>query len=668
TVDFSTAGEATLTGLIGTNGAVGIFASDSSTAYVGGFVAAYIDCSDAGTPFDATCGVDTEAQLSVCRGTITALMSVGGQASNCQSEALSGVICGTGIVPGDTPFADICDEPAALVVGFNQVVARQVACAGENIALPSSDCMPVISTLCTEQPFNATAGTGAMTIDCTTGDTYESERESRITTCKDYVMGTPPENLLCEQMGVTDITAPCTLNPFASVCAPYETEYASERAQRLLDCGDDTAQAGKDCSGTLDVVCLEGGTPISVVCNGYNTNGQNIDDNREAFCRVSGTDSRCAPTRKRICDLLVGSDAIIHDALCTDAAGTYNIARGARCAETANAGDALALDPKCGTEEGADTYLQAFCDTGDGGSNEIHCPIKAARLTAWVNGALDSDGTTDLTILESVGTGDTNDTNYVQAGTDGLEIDNDVDVSGNKATTDTLMLSEAGVTDAPGSGVAFARIDFTSNPSDIKLRYYAGILSGTDLGEPLATPSDPTVEGVWNTALAILVDDRAVQEINTKLYFDFEASTFKSKNGQAAINVVSGGFGIDKFFIDGGFTTEGIVYGTTSLGGGRNSAHSDGTLTGLIGQKGLVAAFVSDGAGNTNEYVGGFVADNPDPAFDVDCSLAGGNAFDTSKCLVSTRATLCLARATNSVMDEQCQTEEIRGVICVAQG
>ncbi|MCA8834537.1 MAG: hypothetical protein K8953_05565, partial [Proteobacteria bacterium] len=231
TVNFTEAGGATLTGLIGTNGAVGIFASDSTsnTDYVGGFVAAHIDCTETGTPFDVDCGLDTPEQLSLCGGTIAALRNAGGELGRCQRDALSGMICGMDLVPGTNPFAEICDQPTAVVSGFNVVVARQVDCAGQDIASPlRSECVSVISTLCTEQPFNATAGLGATKINCTTGSTYQTQRDMRITTCRGYIMGTTtPENRLCEQSGVTAITATCTLNPFASVCAPYKMQYAS---------------------------------------------------------------------------------------------------------------------------------------------------------------------------------------------------------------------------------------------------------------------------------------------------------------------------------------------------------------------------------------------------------------------------------------------------------
>ncbi len=664
TVNFTTAGVATLTGLIGTNGAVGIFASDSTsnTTYVGGFVAAHIDCSETGTPFDVDCGLDTPEQLSLCGGMITDLRNAGGELGRCQSEALSGMICGMGLVPGDNPFAEICIKSEAVLSGFNVVVARQVACMEEDIASPSGDCMPVIDTLCIESPFNTTR------IDCTVGETYQTQRDMRITTCKDYIMGETTPNSLCEQMGVTDITATCTLNPFASVCAPYEMQYASERSQRITDCRDVTEEAGLECSGTQDVICLEGGTPVSAACDTYDTVGQNIDDNREAFCRRSGTDSRCAPTRKRICDPLIGTDDILTDTLCTDMAGTYDIARGARCAKTANAGAAIALDPKCGSEEGVDTYLQAFCDKGDGGSSATHCPIKVARLTAWVNGARNFDDSEDLIILESVGADDTNDTNYVRAGA------SELDLGVFDSTTATiidgvLMLSEAGTTDTPGSGVAFARINYDQFTSVSKVKHYAGILSGTDLGGPVATSEvDLVVE--WDLVLSILIDgtlERATAKLSINLGDRaFQKITNKGVKNPTPAIVIGSGFDTTKFFITGGYTTEGIIYGTTGLGENKTNIVSDGTLTGLIGSKGAVAAFVSDGAGNENEYVGGFVADNP--AITPDCSLATGAPFDPKTCPLSDRLMLCRDRAGTSVTTADCKTAEIRGVVCATTG
>ncbi|MCA8835212.1 MAG: hypothetical protein K8953_09020, partial [Proteobacteria bacterium] len=325
-------------------------------------------------------------------------------------------------------------------------------------------------------------------------------------------------------------------------------------------------------------------------------------------------------------------------------------------------------------------YLQAFCNTRAGGSSEIHCKAKFDEVAAFVdtadwedrtatNGARNSDNSGRLTILDSVGSGDTSDYNYVKAGKDGLKIDDDV--KNNSARSDnTLMLLEAGVTDALGSGVAFTRIDYNNGFShqggDIK--YYAGILSGTDLGGPLKMPTtavDSNGEVSWNTVLSIVIGDRVVLDKTGVLFINFANKTFQTRMPRISLDLDG------NVFIAGGFTdasttgTAGIVYGTVKIGSTKNSAHSDGTLTGLIGSKGLVAAFVSDGVGNTKEFAGGFVADNRDIA--PDCSIEG-DAFDPLTCPLSVRLPLCRDRDEVSVTTADCKTAEIRGVVCATTG
>ena len=555
---------------------------------------------------------------------------------------------------------------------------------------PDQTCDTIISGACMTNVFKQTTQmTEGQTTDLCMGmnqggKTYHS---LRVTACEGEITNLPDgvpasacndENLSGAICGDADTLGS---KPFAEICSDADGNFnydvltaAQQNACRLNGNADDD-----NCATTIKLTC-EGGTrggdatladPFDTLCDaGYVSK-------REELCRPNGGDENNKGCAKTIADFCVSPDNTddLFDPLCRDAAGVYEKARQVHCLSLTLNEDTT----NCGAEGTDDTVLGEFCKTGQ---NATHCPLRELAIAAFVdtddwenttgtNGALDSDGATRLTILESVGADDTFDTNYVRAGADGLDL-SVFDGTDATITDGVLMLSEAGTTDAQGSGVAFARINYSAFTSASKVKYYAGILADTDLGGPLVAPPmeslDTKGEVDWDMVISIMIDERAVQKLTgTKLFIHFANKTFQSRNGDSPIDFDTGNFGSkDKFFIDGGFTTAGIVYGTTKLGSNRNTGtHSDGTLTGLIGSKGLVAAFVSDGAGNTNEYVGGFVADNDDVT--IDCSV-GSNAFNPELCLVASRAALCRDRDNISVTDANCQTAEIRGEICVAQG
>ncbi len=187
-------------------------------------------------------------------------------------------------------------------------------------------------------------------------------------------------------------------------------------------------------------------------------------------------------------------------------------------------------------------------------------------------------------------------------------------------------------------------------------RYYAGLLSGTDVGTPLV---DNTADGAWHGRLAIVngYGGRVLKETaDFVLTVNFTNKTIDS--GDVAV--------LDGLFnIDGRFTTGGVIYGVTSFRDATTASgktieletpyktkarlSSRGSVTGVIGVEGAVGAFISSGEGvgghradakNTfGEYAGGFVASPaaPDPAdscllnknlFKADCIVEDAQYYD----------------------------------------
>ncbi len=132
-------------------------------------------CAD---PFNIICENDyAEARQRECMGQDIATPSDG------RCAPVIAALCGL------DPFATAAGPEGSTfdcTEGDTYLGARQSACAGQDIADPSDGrCVSILSTLCTANPFNNAAGVGAMTIDCTVGDTYKTARE---TACRQIPM------------------------------------------------------------------------------------------------------------------------------------------------------------------------------------------------------------------------------------------------------------------------------------------------------------------------------------------------------------------------------------------------------------------------------------------------------------------------------------------------
>ncbi len=221
------------------------------------------------------------------------------------------------------------------------------------------------------------------------------------------------------------------------------------------------------------------------------------------------------------------------------------------------------------------------------------------------------------------------------------------------------------------SGFAYAYIPGGRGDDQIEGwdRYYAGLLSGTDVGDAL---TQQPANGAWHGRLAIVNGYGGEVRVRTSdfvLTVDFANKTLDADD----VAVLDG-----LFNIDGRFTTGGVIYGLTSFRdrtprGGKElivgidyssnaitretapRLSSRGTVTGVIGVNGAVGAFISSGEGlriNTfGEYAGGFVASQtaPDPSLAVvDCSQAenvlnpicANNPDDVDLCAVEDLDTL----------------------------
>ncbi len=152
-------------------------------------------------------------------------------------------------------------------------------------------------------------------------------------------------------------------------------------------------------------------------------------------------------------------------------------------------------------------------------------------------------------------------------------------------------------------------------------RYYAGVHATTDLGAPITNVDQVSQwRGLFRTV--------GLGNI-TSLPFDINI-TFNTETNGGTIKANFANSG-SRYIIDATYDNFGAVTGAIT------AAQSPGKVSGIIGQEGLVAAFISDFTGTTSRlvanpagYAGGFVAylPNPEPDRTQDPCIARNQCVD----------------------------------------
>ncbi len=166
-------------------------------------------------------------------------------------------------------------------------------------------------------------------------------------------------------------------------------------------------------------------------------------------------------------------------------------------------------------------------------------------------------------------------------------------------------------------GVAF----FYDTVATNDYNYYAGILSGTDLGAPIEGVAATTAQ--WEGQFRAFRDNDIIEDDNVDFILDI---TFNGNTGKIESYVLIDAEENTYYHVDGEYNDQGVISGSVDFGSFRGvgtatitpgNDNSEGILTGLIGEQGAVGAFI--GGTGTKEalvslasgkiaYVGGFVA------------------------------------------------------------
>ena len=245
------------------------------------------------------------------------------------------------------------------------------------------------------------------------------------------------------------------------------------------------------------------------------------------------------------------------------------------------------------------------------------------RNTAdWETGAVRADGTTRLTILSDTTAieGASPVANFYKHGT-GFG-------SATNLQTETLHLGN--YTDALGDnyslgGDATDGVTFTSATVSSATKRYVGLLSTTSLGNPVSH-TDPRATWFGRLALinASLKGNNVPYNADFALIVNFRDRSISSPDIAIPFALLDDGVA-DELNISGRYDGHGLIRGTAiykNNGDAGAVTTTSGYLSGLIGERGAIGAFVSiTGTGANDAYAGGFVA----VPFDNRVELAKGN-------------------------------------------
>ncbi len=212
---------------------------------------------------------------------------------------------------------------------------------------------------------------------------------------------------------------------------------------------------------------------------------------------------------------------------------------------------------------------------------------------------------------------ETQQTRFMQGTATGLN-------AGYRAVPQTLTLADVRTDREIADGVAYmSRIrggyynPQTRSPDPIIIHHFAGLLSGTNLGAPLPTVpagANGAITAIWDGKLGLIANQVEIPKRDIALTVDFtnkRISHSSAVDGAHFVNLNANW--------ESGVGYDGVLKGTITYNPGAaldnldaNSADSDGIVRGLIGTEGAVGAFRSyhgvDDDDTNIAFVGGFVA------------------------------------------------------------
>ncbi len=421
---------------------------------------------------------------------------------------------------------------------------------------------------------------------------------------------------------------PCIRDPFGVACdITFTSYYKTARVNRISFCRENPTN--NLCVSAIENVCTD--NPLDAdLCFNDNT----YHKTHESMCESEPASPRCQTTVSRFCSDrgnafhgLCVNNPIYEPARIDDCIIGVNTGA-SHCVGAFETGHCV-LNPfgaGCDTQSyltEARTNRVKFCDNNAEAENNV-CPQGVRDCLLNPHGAdcgayfeykrrpnvaswLKSFDTPPPTASS---TNTSHNNTFVQATETGLDFGDIRNDSDNVPDVQTLTLASKDLGGDRADGVAWSVLRSSAVGNGyIQFRwdYYAGILSGTDLGERI-TETEGTA--MWNGLLNNT-------NINFILTINFGAGD-EAGQIEAFIQTTYSSF---DYYLTGDFNSRGVITGTMNRGefanitAARQSNNPNGKLTGLIGQEGAVGAFISNiggGRGSYNGYSGGFVARPPE--------------------------------------------------------
>ena len=592
-------------------------------------------------------------------------------------------------------------------------IAQQRYCRMGTNAADVPDCTAVVTGICTNNPFDGICA-GMFLVDA----------DKRAEFCR------TGNNLVTFADNCTQIaTNICDTTLFDPICK-------DRVADQLQACNGDPADLSNvgavatDCIQYVDGICgygrVGGSNPFAPICTDKDISKYStaITTVRVAFCQANIFHASCDTgyITERVAACHLNGVPTDTDPRCPTiiadncpSSGTRNAA----CHTVVTVTEASITDPitnyVAGTADAPELEL-GFNQSAPPASISDFSKgtIQLSDLTAVTSGG-DADGvgfasftnsafftTAELATIAGIGYQGTqtngNTTTTISRLQDGLK------------RTEVITVSDSGRTIKRETVTRFGRTEYSTIEETLDggtkisnfrppQRFYAGVLAGNTLAaDPL---SENLKNAKWDAKIAIYNEVnllclgkeltlacRPTGSTNGATTTTAEFTLLVSFDGTTGSIRADGIPVVEdyRFAIDARFNDAGNIYGNTRLSVVRNSTKgpstflllaSDGSITGLIGQKGLIAAFVSDGVNNRlGEYAGGLVAynslnPNGDVAAPDDCT-ATGTPFD-ARCADNDalRIMLCSTRHATAMADfaENClQDRDVTDAICAVSG
>ena len=465
------------------------------------------------------------------------------------------------------PFGGTCAEG----LGAGQLIAQQTRARYCIVGDRTEDplCLGATNQSCMQNPYHASCTTFFGTAEQgTNAQLFRTNHcETQITA------GTAEQDNLCASYLSEGIA--CKSNPFRKtpVVMCTVSKYDSARQTIVEDCESGARTAG--CTSNFINSCLDNPF-VRFLVPGSNPDDNNLIPNDEA-CGASHFDSTRLKSQTRLVNecragtRTEGCNSHPSIIACNnDPFGDYRV------------GNSPTVDKDLCTPayfDGARADKIASCLVTD--ATDCEFTFAHPNAAAWANSFA-----SPLVAL------DTSKNQFLLGTADGI------DTTGTSATATTLAIAN----DAK-NGVGF----FTANS-----KFYAGLFSGANLGEPL---DNGTQAGTWTGNLRAVIGSSATPSAVLPMTLHV---IYADSGATRVINAFVPVSGTTHFLLDGTFTAEGVIEGTVNYGaftggvettpaGGRAT---NGILTGIIGQDGALGAFHSNES-ETSGYAGGFIATKP---------------------------------------------------------